>query len=194
MIRRVWGNISTGHVTVDVVTDLGRPEQNHIQRQIPLMEKDAVVRLEVKKGRRQQPIAEAKLADLRDKQAELSRSVLAQQYTPVPVDPAALASYYRDVRRMAGRAGAVNRGFLRNPAVGFQPQISVLPEGASLTALAITSADRRYVRISPSPVFSQIGQIDTFNFVDGSGTTQGGGGGGGFGGGGGGGFGGGGNL
>ncbi len=44
-------------------------------------------------------------------------------------------------------------------------------------ALAIISADRRYVRISPGPFFSQIGDVNTFNFVAGtSGTSNGGGG------------------
>lgn len=35
-------------------------------------------------------------------------------------------------------------------------------------ATGVVSADRRYVRITPSPQFSQIGEIFTFNSVDGS--------------------------
>ena len=68
----------------------------------------------------------------------------------------------------------MNPFFGRNNAVGFQPQITQLPEGASLSTLAIISADRRYVRISPAPFFSQIGDVSTFNFVDGTGGTTGG--------------------
>ena len=49
-------------------------------------------------------------------------------------------------------------------AVGFQPVITNLPEGAQFFSTAVISADRRYVRISPFPFFSQIGQVDTFNF------------------------------
>ena len=56
---------------------------------------------------------------------------------------------------------------LRRGAVGFQPQITQLPEGAGMTTLAIISADRRYVRISPAPFFSQVGDVTTFNFVTG---------------------------
>jgi hypothetical protein len=69
------------------------------------------------------------------------------------------------------------------------PVITTLPSGASMMATAIVSADRRYVRISPAPFFTQIGEIYTFNFVTGAQGTNGGGGagGGGFGGGGGGG-------
>ena len=47
----------------------------------------------------------------------------------------------------------------------------------------VVKADRRYVRLSPSPFFSGIGEVFTFNSADGTqGTNQGGGGG--FGGGG----------
>ena len=38
------------------------------------------------------------------------------------------------------------------------------------SALAVVSADRRYVRVSPFPFFSQVGEVTTFNF--GSGATN----------------------
>jgi len=48
--------------------------------------------------------------------------------------------------------------------VGFMPVITWLPEGTNLTASAVVSPDRRYVRISLNPFFSRIGNVDTFNF------------------------------
>ena len=45
-----------------------------------------------------------------------------------------------------------------------------------MSGIAIISADRRYVRITPIPFFSQIGDVTTFNFVTGD-TGNGGGGG-----------------
>jgi hypothetical protein len=47
--------------------------------------------------------------------------------------------------------------------------------------MAVISADRRYVRVSPTPFFSQITEVNTFNYVSGQGSTQGGGQSGGFG-------------
>jgi hypothetical protein len=83
--------------------------------------------------------------------------------------------------------------FVRGGAVGYQPVISILPEGTSLFTMAVISADRRYVRITPSPMISAIGEVSTFNYASGTSGTSGqggqgglGGGGGGFGGGGGG--------
>jgi hypothetical protein len=59
----------------------------------------------------------------------------------------------------------------------------VLPEGANFSTNAVISADRRYVRMSPSPTFSQVTEVSTFNFVTGNSTSQPQTGGGGFGGG-----------
>ncbi|MBC7354283.1 MAG: hypothetical protein H5U08_18155, partial [Thermogutta sp.] len=68
-------------------------------------------------------------------------------------------------------------------AVGYAPQITVIPEGSMLTAAATISADRRYVRVNPYPVFQGIGEVNIFNFVTGeSGQGLGGTGGQGFGG------------
>ena len=55
------------------------------------------------------------------------------------------------------------RSFVRS-RVGFQPVITMLPQGASLSASAVVSGDRRYVRIGLTPFFSTIGNVDTFNF------------------------------
>jgi len=76
-------------------------------------------------------------------------------------------------------------------SVGFQPVITMLPDGISLTVLAVISADRRYVRLSLSPLFSAVTRVDTFQTSSGGAGFGGGGGGGGGLGGGGGGFGGG---
>ncbi len=57
---------------------------------------------------------------------------------------------------MGGYVGPVDGqlgpgGFGGPGAVGYMPQITQLFEGASTMALAIISADRRYVRISQAP-------------------------------------------
>ena len=53
------------------------------------------------------------------------------------------------------------------PAVGYFPVITWLPEGASLSARAVVSPDRRHVRMSVLPFFSSIGPVHTFNFMTG---------------------------
>ena len=197
LLRRVWGNVSTGNVTVEILTDVGRPTQRFITKQVPMTERDALLVFEVKDGQRKDEIAHAQLDHLRDVQRDLNENILGQFAGGLlggvpgegPTQGERLSELYRDVQRLTGgtgRTGGNNggilgpRGFQRNGAVGFRPEITQLPEGASMTGLAIISADRRYVRITPSPFFSQVGDVTTFNFVDG--TTGGGGAGGGGGG------------
>ncbi|MEO1618731.1 MAG: hypothetical protein AAFV88_22970, partial [Planctomycetota bacterium] len=189
LIQKVWGEVSTGQVTVEIVTDAGRKSQRFIRKEISLTEKDALCVFDVKEGKRQEKLGEAQLAHLRDVQRDLNEQVVLGQFGGPGADAGQiLGDLYGDVLRFTGGGGA---GFGGNPffgggnRVGFQPQITQLPEGASLSTLAIVSADRRYVRVSPAPFFSQIGDVTTFNFVDGTGGGAGGGaGGGGLGGGG----------
>ena len=54
-------------------------------------------------------------------------------------------------------------------AVGFQPDIQVINDGAQLFVRAVISADRRYVRLAVSPVFNNVTDVFTFSFVGGGG-------------------------
>lgn len=56
-------------------------------------------------------------------------------------------------------------------AVAHQPVISLLPDGTSLNVQATVSADRRFVRLSLVPFFSQVTEVQTFTFA-GSTTTR----------------------
>lgn len=56
-------------------------------------------------------------------------------------------------------------------AAAQQPVIVVLSEGTLLTVQAVVSDDRKYVRLTLVPFFSQIGDVDTFTF-EGSETTS----------------------
>ena len=50
-------------------------------------------------------------------------------------------------------------------AAAQQPVIVVLSEGTFLTVQAVVSADRRFVRLTVVPFFSNIGEVDTFTFT-----------------------------
>jgi len=79
----------------------------------------------------------------------------------------------------AGQGAAPGQGF-RLPAgsftagIGFTPVIGFINEGVSLTANAVVSADRRFVRISVAPFFNTLREIQTFSFQGGTGAQQGG--------------------
>jgi general secretion pathway protein D len=56
-------------------------------------------------------------------------------------------------------------------AAAHQPVITVLSEGTSLSVQAVVSADRRFVRLTLVPFFSQIGDVEEFTF-NGTSTTN----------------------
>lgn len=50
----------------------------------------------------------------------------------------------------------------RAQVVAFQPVINTFPDGVSLTATPVVSADRRYVRLGVQPQFLALDRFDTF--------------------------------
>ena len=52
------------------------------------------------------------------------------------------------------------------------PVITTLPEGINMSASAVVSADRRYVRITATPLFSSVPSVSTFNFATGGSSTM----------------------
>jgi hypothetical protein len=135
---------------------------------------------EVKEGRRKQEIAEAQLAHLQNVQRDVQGQFLGQFAGDPTSSGEVLTDLFRDVQRLRGRGNVGRDPFGRRGGVGFRPELTVLPEGANLSTIAIISADRRYVRITPIPFFSQIGDVTTFNFVTGDTGNGGGGAGGGL--------------
>jgi hypothetical protein len=189
-----------------VYTHLGTKRAERIHKQIPLGEKDAVVLFELKDGRRQEPLAQAQLANTIQSIARMNRDILtkmagAQGAAPgvnqqvagaLPnravlvkqlnqiSDPGALSSFASSrsdtiPAPVTGQNGGGANGllpFVIQGAVGYQPVITTLPEGTNMSATAVVSADRRYVRISVVPLFSSIGDVTTFNFATGAQSTM----------------------
>jgi uncharacterized membrane protein YgcG len=172
MIKKVWGKPTTDLVTIDIYTHYGSDNQSVIHEQIPLKDKDALVTFALDKGRRKDALPEAQVAQVAKVQNAANRAILAQQIAGGSNNSPA-ASFGNSLATGAG-LGLVPGFFLRG-AVGYRPVIQNFPTGANFSSNAVISADRRYVRVSPSPTFSQITSVSTFNFVTGSGQqTQGG--------------------
>jgi hypothetical protein len=178
LIKNVWGRPTSGKVTIDIYRHYGSPKQTHKRDQIDLSEKDALVRFDLQEGTRQDALPEAQIASTVKIQNAANRAVLAQQL--VGLNNPQVASSFANSMLASNAMGFVPGFFLRG-AVGYRPVISQFPTGANMSGMAVISADRRYVRVSPTPFFSQITEVNTFNYVTGSGGTQSGGQGGGFG-------------
>ncbi len=145
-----------------------------MRQQIDLGGKDALVELEVKTGHRDTPVVAAQIEKAELKRIEAARSVLAQESTGGNAGSRTGMTFNEFwMRQQQALLAANNRAFpFGGGAVGYQPNIQNISEGGSMSTTAVISGDRRYVRITPFPFFSQIIQVDTFNFVNGTGTTQ----------------------
>ena len=199
LIRKVWGEVSGGKVTVNVLTDYGTADAKVSQYLVPIKQ-DAVLVAEVKNGHRKEPIVDAQLAKVQKRKADAG-AVLAQV---VPSNNSgrsgsAGSAYERLLSAYPGGgngriANGQNPFIGRGNVVGYRPIITFIPQGTQLSASVVISGDRKYVRITPTPFFSDIISVDTFNTFTGETNLGGGGAGGGGAGGAGGGFGGGGAF
>jgi hypothetical protein len=187
-------NVEVGAVGSDVVSDKG------IFRAYPILDGGSgiVVTFDLNEGRRLEKIDQAKL-NIAEIRASVARKTLAQlnvlrrlkndsvlaqvvantgggsSISDNP-DLAAVSlirnSGNRSNNGAAGRASYIP--FFGQSVIGYQPTITWLQEGTQLMSNAVISADRCYVRLSPSPMFSDIREVFKYNMASGGdGTTTG---------------------
>jgi len=171
-IRHAWGTIVGQRATLTVIRDAGGADESVETHTIVLNGEDTVIQVPLPNGRR----TELKSIATFDLHGEF------QQESP----RVRRGSDDREARRAAQQdfADSRSRTVRRAGAVGYQPIIRLVPDGSQLYAQAVVSADRRYVRISSLPLFTNITDVFTFSFISGAGSTAAGGtGGGGTGGG-----------
>lgn len=157
LVSKVYGDVVANAVTIEITVAAGTEAETTQKRQVKLDDQGkALANFNNPVGRRAEPIADGQLAEALRRQESVTRSVLSQQLSSMSDE--GLVSLRPDERRRlrAARAGS--------GSVGFQPQITVLPEGTNLGVSAVVSSDRRYVRVSPTPIFSVIGDIAQFSF------------------------------
>ena len=190
LVRRVWGNVVTGNVTVEVLTHVNNPIAASQRRKIQLDKDQAMVAFELKAGRRTEPLAQQQVVNSIESQIAVNETAVGQwlksnpqllgQQIAASIDPGAMLGYaIAHGYTPGGEGGTGGQGpgdqgipFFARGAVGYQPQIIWLPAGATLFCQAVVSADRRYVRITASPSFSGITAVNTFNYATGSSGTS----------------------
>jgi hypothetical protein len=166
LARIVWGKIPSGKVTVEVTTLSPSGQPQTVTQHVDLDDRGSLINFQVANGRRKQSLELQQVATDVEQQLAVNRTVLAQQIAAI-TNPKAISAQQiaaqAQVPFVTGLTPFAGRG-----AVGFQPQITTLPSGATMSATAVISADRRYVRITALPFFSQIGNVSTFNVAQGT--------------------------
>jgi tetratricopeptide (TPR) repeat protein len=165
LAKRVWGKVIANTLTVDITAHAGSANQRKIHKQVALDGDKAVMAFDLKNGRRTESLLDAQVANAVQGQMAIGNQILAQQ-VGTTADPTVGSGGVFDPR--------VNPGLFLRGAVGYQPIIITLPTGTNMSATAVVSHDRRYVRVSAQPVFSTIPVVNTFNYNSGSSGTSGG--------------------
>jgi hypothetical protein len=167
-IRRVWGEIPTGKVTVEIYRNFRTPQETSMKRQVQLDDKGAIVYFKLDEGRRTEKLNRQAIQGAAAREFIADRGLMAQE----------LASYNWSAAASDFRAAhpdsAAARNRLLNGDPGFRPEITTFFVGTGMQVQA-TTADRLYVIVStPFQLFSDITEVSTFNFVTGdTGVTNG---------------------
>ena len=183
LVRRVFGKLTTGKVSVQVSTHFNTKKTRTLEKKISLDGGEALVKFDVADGRRKESIEEqqvvnAAVAAVAQRNLANHPEILAQQFGAL-TDPSAAAAL--GAANNAGAAASAGASQQINPlafnpawanglhgAVGYQPIIITLPEGTNMMATAVVSADRRYVRITCQPLFSAVTNVVTFSMATGA--------------------------
>ncbi len=176
LVQRAMGKIANNKFKMTVLEDGLKKSERFFE----LGEDGAIVKFDLEKGRLDDTLKEAEIeaALLADTVVE-NRIAVTRQIASLSNQ--SVAKLLNDSSSTTKIKGATTEGENANPlvsdgvltdwihtrklreAVGYSPSITLLPTGAGLSGTAIVSSDRRYVRLSPQPFFSQIRRVVTYN-------------------------------
>ena len=147
-VKVISGEAVGRRATLTIRRYVGTPDESTKSMTIPIDGKDKVIRLSLNDGRRQTLLERSAV-----------ESPVVVQRNPAPAQFGVQTS-----RQFVTGANVVSGG---GNAIGFQPVITNIREGIGFSAMAVVTGDRRYVRLSVAPVFSQIIGVDKFTIPSG---------------------------
>ena len=174
LVRRVWGEVTSGKVTVAIHGHYQSAREASMTKQVELDETGAIVHFALDQGRRTEELEEHAIQTAVKQQLATNRMVLAQQLAEASYGS---GGYYGGGGGLIAAGGnpllnLVGDRFFGQGVVGYQPVITTIPTGAFMTINHATTADRLYVMVSPSPTFQQVRSVSTFNIFGDANTAQ----------------------
>ena len=167
-VRHSGGNIVGKQATVTVTRYAGSKQEIVEPMVVQLSSVDNALKTTLANGRLKEPV--------RLPAPEKPHALFQRRQAPVIQQVGGTAASSREYSKWIESRQQAPGAFASGVSgIGFQPVISVIPEGVSLSARAVVSPDRRYVRISVSPNFTNITDVFTFGFVNSGGGATGGG-------------------
>ncbi len=161
-VRHVSGSIVGKRARLTIVRYAGTEYETTRNCSVAIQSEDQSVMFSLERGRRTELRAVPAQVTRRPARRSAARSLRARigSLDRGALGAAANLNAARQVPFVAGVQPVVG-----GSAVGFQPVVQFLSEGVSMSARAVISGDRRYVRITALPSFSSITDVFTFSFA-----------------------------
>ncbi len=168
-VRYVSGNI-VGQRAKLKITRYAGTEQPVVETMIvPLAKEDQLIRINLEKGRRDKKSQIPEAPQNNEKTSRLRNRHLTDPAGKLSKSSQESLNSFRVSRQVGvstGQQSPFVTGVQNTGGIASQPVITVIPEGISLTGTAVVSPDRRYVRLSLSPQFTNVTEIFTFSFMN----------------------------
>ena len=143
VVRHVSGNIIGKRARILIIRDRGTKNEETVTETVFLGPTDQIVRLSLSSGRRRHANAEQQTLAANGKTKPIGQSAVLAQL---------------------GNTGGAAQVGVGSGAVGFTPIVTIVNEGVQMSAMAVVSGDRRYVRINATPIFSTITDVFSFTY------------------------------
>lgn len=174
-VRHAWGNVVGRRALLTITQHAGTEQEETTRHVVNLEGGETELTWHLADGRRTMPRMFATASLMQSFELPTPRRPASIRGIDPKVD---LVSAEFAADHLPGLAGSADPGMPAGAGViGYQSLVQLIPQGASLSAAATVSADRRYVRIGVVPLFSSITDVFTFTFIGGAPGQVGGGGG-----------------
>jgi hypothetical protein len=158
-VRHAWGDVVGRRARLTIIRGQGTAAETVETQTVVIGSEEPVIRVALAEGRREQ----LRLGGVPDIGRRLAGLGLDETRGKPGQGVQRAAAEFVESRSEAERLQIRQVG-----AVGFQPVIQIVPDGATFAARVAVSPDRRYVRIGVSPTFTNITDVFTFTFFGGA--------------------------
>ena len=160
-VSNAFGKVVGNRAVVTVLKHSGLPEERQEIRTVVLDDQGVgTFTIDLSDGRRTQPrdVSQLRPFDPLPFADPVARPVDKHMARKTEHDKQVLQEFSAEQLQPSRRAGAV----------GFAPVVQTIPEGNALSAQAVVSPDRRYVRLSLRPTMTNVTDVFTFSFLNGN--------------------------
>lgn len=171
VVQKDWGEPTNNMVKVSIESNVVSGEQDSDGPAIRMEPDGVIVSFDLETGRRTESLEDAQLdvAELRMSvaQKQLARNNALKRLSDQSILGQVVGGSGQSSTPGSGRSSRY-MPYYGPSVVGYRPIIIWLDQGGALTTNAVVSADRRYVRMSPAPQFSDIRKIVKYNIATGA--------------------------